>query len=51
MTSLRRKDNEPVVENLLPPPEQPKLPEIIASAPLPIEPAVVNTADNQLHSK
>lgn len=47
---IEKKDNEPVVENLLPPPEQPKLPEIIASAPLPVEPAMANVADNQLHS-
>ena len=47
---IEKKDNEPVVENLLPPPEQPKLPEIIASAPLPVESTAVNPADNQLHS-
>lgn len=28
---IEKKDNEPVVENLLPPPEQPKLPEVIPS--------------------
>lgn len=39
---IEKKDNEPVVENLLPPPEQPKLPEVIPSqqvvqaAPLPV---------------
>ena len=36
---IEKKDNEPAVENLLPPPEQPKLPEIVPApepAPLPV---------------
>lgn len=42
---IEKKDNEPVVENLLPPPEQPKLPEIApapiaAPEPLPVAEAV-----------
>lgn len=31
---IEKKDNEPVVENLLPPPEQPRLPEIAPSQPV-----------------
>ena len=43
---IEKKDNEQVVENLLPPPEQPKLPEIVPSqeAPLPVIEEVVVSA-------
>lgn len=48
---IEKKDNEPVVENLLPPPEQPKLPEIVASETLPQpEPVAVNTVGSQLQT-
>lgn len=52
---IEKKDNEPVVENLLPPPEQPKLPEIAplpepVLAPLPVTDAApqpnLNVTDN-----
>jgi len=46
---IEKKDNEPVVENLLPPPEQPRLPEIAPSVPAPLqEPVAVQTTDNVL---
>lgn len=43
---IEKKDNEQVVENLLPPPEQPKLPEIVPSqeAALPVVEEVVISA-------
>ncbi len=48
---IEKKGNEPVVENLLPPPEQPRLPEIVASAPLPQpEPVVTDVVDNRLQT-
>lgn len=43
---IEKKDNEPVVENLLPPPEQPRLPEIVPSQPV-VQPAQ-QVAENQL---
>ncbi len=46
---IERKDNEPKTENLLPPPEQPKIPEVMAAQPLPQEETKpVLLASNQL---
>lgn len=48
---IERKDNEPKTENLLPPPEQPKLPEVMAAQPISQpEPQPVQLASNQLRT-
>ena len=48
---IERKDNEPKTENLLPPPEQPKMPEVMAAQPLSQpEPQPIQLASNQLRT-
>lgn len=46
---IERKDNEPKTENLLPPPEQPKLPIVVAEQPAP-QPEPIQVASNQLNT-